>query len=410
MKKIAVIGAGITGITTAYQLMKKGYNVTVFEKQRYAAMETSFANGGQLSACNGEVWTNWKTIFQGLKWIFKKDAPLYINMKPSLHKLNWFLNFLFNVKNHEKNTIATVKMAVESNKILRDLLKEEDINFDLKKKGILHLCNTKENFSHGIKINNWLKKAGLKRKPVCNRLISEIEPTINLENFYGGFYTESDMSGDIHTFTKQLAEICLKNNVTINYNSNITNIKHSKNEIILNFKKNKESLSDNFDAIVICAGVVSKHIGASLGDKINIYPVKGYSITIDLNDTLSKESAPEVSLLDDGAKIVSSRLGEDRFRIAGTAEFNGYNKDILQNRIDPLIKWCNQLFPNVSTEFYRPWTGLRPMTPSMMPRIGRGKLPGIFYNTGHGHLGWTLSAFSSLLIADLILKSDNLEI
>ena len=134
MKKIAVIGAGITGITTAYQLMKKGYNVTVFEKQRYAAMETSFANGGQLSACNGEVWTNWKTIFQALKWIFKKDAPLYINMKPSLHKLNWFLNFLFNVKNHEKNTIATVKMAVESNKILRDLLKEEDINFDLKKK------------------------------------------------------------------------------------------------------------------------------------------------------------------------------------------------------------------------------------------------------------------------------------
>ena len=139
-------------------------------------------------------------------------------------------------------------------------------------------------------------------------------------------------------------------------------------------------------------------MGTSLGDKINIYPVKGYSITIDLNDTLSKESAPEVSL-DDGAKIVSSRLGEDRFRIAGTAEFNGYNKDILQNRrIDPLIKWCNQLFPNVSTEFYRPWTGLRPMTPSMMPRIGRGKLPGIFYNTGHGHLGWTLSAFRHYLL------------
>ena len=152
MKKIAVIGAGITGITTAYQLMKKGYNVTVFEKLRFAAMETSFANGGQLSACNGEVWTNWKTIFQAFKWIFKKDAPLYINMKPSLHKLNWFLNFLFNVKNHEKNTIATVKMAVESNKILRDLLKEEDINFDLKKKGILHLCNTKENFSHELKL------------------------------------------------------------------------------------------------------------------------------------------------------------------------------------------------------------------------------------------------------------------
>ena len=102
MKKIAVIGAGITGITTAYQLMKKGYDVTVFDKQKYAAMETSYANGGQLSACNGEVWTNWKTIYQGIQWIFKKDAPLSINLKPSLHKIGWFLSFLSNVKNHEK--------------------------------------------------------------------------------------------------------------------------------------------------------------------------------------------------------------------------------------------------------------------------------------------------------------------
>ena len=102
MKKIAIIGAGVTGVTTAYQLMKKGYNVTVFEKQKYAAMETSFANGGQLSACNGEVWTNWKTIFQGMKWIFKKDAPLSINLTPSFHKIFWLLEFICNVKNHEK--------------------------------------------------------------------------------------------------------------------------------------------------------------------------------------------------------------------------------------------------------------------------------------------------------------------
>lgn len=410
MKKIAVIGAGVTGITTAYQLMKKGYEVTVFEKQRYAAMETSFANGGQLSACNGEVWTNWKTIFQGIRWIFKKDAPLYINLKPSIHKISWFLDFIFNVRNHEKNTIETVKMAVESNKILKEILAAENINFDLKEKGILHLCNSKQNFDHGLKINDWLKKAGLERKPVCNTQINRIEPTINLENFCGGFYTQSDMSGDIHTFTKKLADICLENNVKINYNSSITNITQQKSEIILNFKKNKEIFSDNFDATVICAGVSSKQIGSSLGDKINIYPVKGYSITIDLDNYVSRRNAPEVSLLDDSAKIVSSRLGKNRFRIAGTAEFNGYNKDILKERIDPLVRWCNQLFPNVSTEFYRPWTGLRPMTPSMMPKIGKGKLPGIFYNTGHGHLGWTLSAFSSLVISDLIFRGDNLKI
>ena len=133
MKKIAVIGAGITGVTTAYQLMKEGYKVTIFEKQRYAAMETSFANGSIISM-QWRIWTNWKTIFKALNGFFKKDAPLYINLKPSFHKLSWFLDFLFNVQNHEKNTIATVKMALESNKILKNILCEEDINFDLKKK------------------------------------------------------------------------------------------------------------------------------------------------------------------------------------------------------------------------------------------------------------------------------------
>ena len=408
MKKIAVIGAGITGITTAYQLMKKGYDVTVFDKQKYAAMETSYANGGQLSACNGEVWTNWKTIYQGIQWIFKKDAPLSINLKPSLHKIGWFLSFLSNVKNHEKNTIATVKMAIERGNLLKELLKDENINFDFKEKGILHLCNTEENFNHGLKVNKWLTKAGLKREPLNNKEIQKIEPTINLENFFGGFFTKSDMSGDIHLFCIQLAEICKKNNVKFNYNTSINDIVHKHNLVELKFSTQDTDNTDTFDAAVICAGVSSKFIASKLVDNINIYPVKGYSITIDLNDKISQKHAPEVSLLDDGAKIVSSRLGMNRFRIAGTAEFNGYNKDIREDRILPLIKWSNKLFPKVSTEHYRPWAGLRPMTPSMMPKIGKGKLPGIFYNTGHGHLGWTLSAFSSLLISDILLRTDNL--
>ena len=408
MKKIAVIGAGITGITTAYQLMKKGYDVTVFDKQKYAAMETSYANGGQLSACNGEVWTNWKTIYQGIQWIFKKDAPLSINLKPSLHKIGWFLSFLSNVKNHEKNTIATVKMAIESGNLLKELLKDENINFDFKEKGILHLCNTEENFNHGLKVNKWLTKAGLKREPLNNNEIQKIEPTINLDNFFGGFFTKSDMSGDIHLFCTQLAEICKKNNVKFNYNTSINDIVHKHNLVELKFSTQNTDNTDTFDATVICAGVSSKFIASKLGDNVNIYPVKGYSITIDLNDKISQKHAPEVSLLDDGAKIVSSRLGINRFRIAGTAEFNGYNKDIREDRILPLIKWSNKLFPKVSTEHYRPWAGLRPMTPNMMPKIGKGKLPGIFYNTGHGHLGWTLSAFSSLLISDILLRTDNL--
>ena len=138
---------------------------------------------------------------------------------------------------------------------------------------------------------------------------------------------------------------------------------------------------ESFDGVVVCAGVQSRGIAAMLGDRVNIYPVKGYSITVNLKDEKSQNAAPRVSLLDDKAKIVTSRLGEDRFRIAGTAEFNGYNRDIRQDRIDPLVKWCNTHFPDVSTEEVVPWAGLRPMMPTMLPRVGAGKKAGVFYNT-----------------------------
>ena len=135
---------------------------------------------------------------------------------------------------------------------------------------------------------------------------------------------------------------------------------------------------------------------------MKIYQVKGYSITVNLDDADSQEAATWVSLLDDAAKIVTSRLGKGRFRIAGTAEFNGYNLDIRDDRIRPLRQWCETYFPDVSTEHCIPWAGLRPMLPSMMPRVGPGSRPGVFYNTGHGHLGWTLSAATAEATADLI--------
>ena len=196
--------------------------------------------------------------------------------------------------------------------------------------------------------------------------------------------------------------------VVVNFSNSFRKVNHDNKQPILTFNQSNEIQRQNFDGIVICAGVNSKFIASELGDKINIYPVKGYSITILLNDEESMRNAPYVSLLDDKAKIVSSRLGKDRFRVAGTAEFNGYNKDIRADRINPLIKWCNKLFPKVSTEHAIPWAGLRPMTPSMVPRVGSGKLPGVFYNTGHGHLGWTLSAFTSQQISDHIIRKDNI--
>jgi D-amino-acid dehydrogenase len=153
------------------------------------------------------------------------------------------------------------------------------------------------------------------------------------------------------------------------------------------------------DAVVVCAGVRSRALAAQLGDRLNVYPVKGYSITVHLNDAASQAAAPTVSLLDDATKLVTSRLGADRFRVAGTAEFNGYNLDIRADRIRPLTDWVNQCFPGVSTRRAEPWAGLRPMMPDMLPRVGAGKKANVFYNTGHGHLGWTLSAITAHQLA-----------
>ena len=212
----------------------------------------------------------------------------------------------------------------------------------------------------------------------------------------------------LHKFTKSLADACQKKGVKFNYNTEISLIDHNKINPIIHFQIENKKYETNYDGVVICAGVMSKQFASKLGDNVNIYPVKGYSITLLLNDDESVKNAPYVSLLDDKAKIVSSRLGKDRFRVAGTAEFNGYNQDIRADRINPLINWCNKLFPLISTEHVIPWAGLRPMTPSMIPKVGSGKLPGIFYNTGHGHLGWTLSAFTAQQISEHIVRKDNL--
>jgi D-amino-acid dehydrogenase len=161
----------------------------------------------------------------------------------------------------------------------------------------------------------------------------------------------------------------------------------------------QQRLDLDADAIVVCAGTASRQIGSLLGDRINVYPVKGYSITVHLDDAASQAAAPWVCLLDESAKIVTSRLGADRFRVAGTAEFNGLNRDIRADRIRPLVEWVQALFPSVSTERVVPWAGLRPMMPDMMPKVGRGRSPRVFYNTGHGHLGWTLSGATAELVA-----------
>ncbi|MFT6591591.1 MAG: D-amino-acid dehydrogenase, partial [Rhodoferax sp.] len=209
-------------------------------------------------------------------------------------------------------------------------------------------------------------------------------------------------TGDIHKFTTGLAAAAERLGVTTLYGQDILSVRTDGRQVTLTASDSAGVTPHMFDGVVVCAGTASRDLAAQLGDRVNIYPVKGYSITVQLDDAESQAAAPMVSLLDDATKLVSSRLGTDRFRVAGTAEFNGFNRDIRADRIRPLVAWVQQCFPGVRTERVVPWAGLRPMMPTMLPRVGRGQSPCVFYNTGHGHLGWTLSAVTADMIGNVV--------
>ncbi len=412
--RVAVIGAGITGTTTAYNLAKRGCVVTLFDKHPYAAMETSFANGGQLSASNAEVWNSWATVFKGIKWMFTPGAPLLVNPTPSWHKLSWMAEFIAAIPKNEENTVTTVRLAIEARAHLTRMAEEAGISFDCEERGILHFYETKADFDAAAKTTALLARGGLERRAVTPSEIAAIEPALK-GNIYGGFYTESDFTGDIHKFTNGLAAACERLGVTMKLATQVLDVKADDDNVTIRHRSSEPRLDEQewpeevsqFDKVVVCSGVISRDIAASLGDRVNVYPVKGYSITVSLPEPEDQKAAPWVSLLDDKAKIVTSRLGQTRFRVAGTAEFNGINKDIRAERIEPLVSWCRKHFPGMSTRQSVPWAGLRPMMPDMMPRVMRGKNPRVFYNTGHGHLGWTLSAATADAVAALATARSN---
>ncbi|KAB0677981.1 D-amino acid dehydrogenase [Aureimonas leprariae] len=401
---IAVIGAGITGVTTAYKLNALGYDVTVFDRASHAGMETSFANGGQLSASNAEVWNHPSTFLKGIKWMLRKDAPLLVHPTPSWHKLAWMAEFAAAARNYRENTVATARLAIAAREHLVAMAAAEGVDFDLVKRGILHVYESRSEFEHGEKVNALLREGGLDRRAVTPEEIHVIEPAIQ-GRFHGGFFTESDFTGDIHKYSRGLGDACARRGVVFRYDAEIRRLDAAKG-VNVEWRGGGESHMQRFDAVVVCAGTQSRRFAAQLGDRVNVYPVKGYSVTVNLDDEASRAAAPWVSILDDKAKIVTSRLGDDRLRIAGTAEFAGENRDIRMARIRPLVDWCRHRFPGTSTASVVPWAGLRPMMPNMMPRVGAGKRSGVFYNTGHGHLGWTLCGITAEMVANAVAAAD----
>lgn len=398
--KVLVLGAGVVGVSSAWYLAKAGHEVTVLDRQPAAGFETSFANGGQISVSHSEPWSNPHAPLRALSWIGREDAPLLFRLRWDPALFDWSLRFLREctpgrTRDNIRNIVA---LATYSRSQLQALRAETSIAYDHLERGILHFYTDQREYDAAVEAAALMREFGCERRTVSVDECIVIEPALAAARhlLVGGDYTAADESGDAHRFTQQLAALCAARGVVFRYATGIEKLATAGGEIAGVVAGNELFTAD---AYVAALGSYTPLLLRPLGICLPVYPAKGYSATLDLGET---SVAPSVSLTDDGHKIVFSRLGQ-RLRIAGTAEFNGYNTELNPVRCAALMQRANQLFPELNSlgepQF---WCGLRPATPSNVPLIGRSTIPNLFLNTGHGTLGWTMACGSGAVLADIV--------
>ncbi len=401
---ILVLGAGVVGTTTAWYLKQAGHTVTVIDRQPIAGNETSFANGGQISVSHAEPWANPHVFAHLMRWLGREDAPLLWRWRADLAQWLWGLRFLPECLpgRTRRNVEAIVNLALYSRGCLQALRAETGLHYDHLDRGILHLYTDPAEYAQAAAAASLMRSFGLDREPVDVDRCLEIEPALRDARAYlvGGDYTPSDESGDAHRFTRALAERAQAAGVDFRFGLTVDRIAPAGRRIagvVVRGAESEELLTA--DAYVVALGAYSPMLLNPLGVRVPVYPAKGYSATLTLAEgTL----APQVSLTDDGRKIVFSRLG-NRLRVAGTAEFNGYNLELNPVRCEALMARTRELFPHL--EYVGEpafWCGLRPATPSNVPCIGASRYDNLWLNTGHGTLGWTMACGSGAALADLI--------
>ncbi len=392
--KVLVLGAGVIGVAGAWYLAADGHEVTVLDRHAEPGQETSFANGGQVSASHAEPWARPAVLPKLARWLGREDAPL--RFRPSLDPAQWLWGAGFALEclpgRFEQNTRALAGLAAFSRDCLRSLREGTGIRYDELARGILHFCTDPRDFEALARHAEAMRASGIAREVKSAAQCVALEPALRDAKVAGGIYTPEDESGDAYKFTRALADKCREKGVRF------------VSETIVAIDPRSGVKTDRqvheADAYVVSLGSHSPRLLGALGIRIPVYPLKGYSITLPLAP--EEGAAPMVSLTDEARKIVISRFG-DRLRAAGTAELAGYDTSIDEVRCNAILSRIRELFPALrGIEPSHRWAGLRPATPSNVPVIGRTRYPSLFLNTGHGTLGWTLACGSGRALADLV--------
>ena len=407
--RVIVLGAGLLGVTSAYYLQQLGHDVTVIDRQATPAAETSFANGGQISVSHAEPWANPSAPLKVLQWLGKEDAPLLFRIRADMRQWLWGLQFLRECTpaRTRHNIEQIVRLGTYSRDTLQQLRRDAGIRYDERTQGILHFYTTQKEFDGALAPAEQMRALGCERQVISADEAVKLEPALAhiRPQLAGATYTAEDESGDANRFARELAKRAAEAGVKFLMSHTITALREAGGAIDHVEATDAEGRFQRIrgDAFVMAMGSLSPLLAAPLGIRLPIYPAKGYSVTLPVKDA---SKAYQVSLTDDEYKLVFSRYTSesgDRMRIAGTAELNGYDRDLNRVRCEAIVRRVEQLFPGAGdTAQAQFWTGLRPATPSNVPLIGRTKLANLYLNTGHGTLGWTHACGSGKSIARIV--------
>ncbi|MDQ8033075.1 D-amino acid dehydrogenase [Bordetella genomosp. 1] len=403
--KVAVLGSGIIGVSTAWWLKQAGHDVVVVDRCTGAAQETSLANGSQISVSYAEPWANPQAPFKLLRWMFQDDAPLLFRPQLDWRQWMWGLAFLREClpSRLAPNIRAMVRMAEYSRATLQGMRAELGIQYDHLERGILNFYRDPHEFENSQRAAGLMRDFGVERRVINTDEVIAIEPALapHRGTIVGGDYTPEDESGDVHLFATALAARCEQAGVEFRFNTRITRLLSEGGQVrgVELIEPDGRYGRIEADAYVAAMGSYTPELVRPLGVACNVYPAKGYSATFPI---LDGARAPSVSLTDSSHKVVFSRLG-NRLRMAGTAELSGYSRSLNTGRCEALTRLARELFSDaLDYEGVSYWSGLRPSTPSNVPLIGRTRVANLYLNTGHGTLGWTMGVGSGRALADLL--------